>query len=289
LLYAQACGGLVNTVEYERMYKLEMFYWWFVARRKLLAEFMRVNLAPREDRLSIIDIGCGTGLNHSVLAEFGDVDSMDVSPVALEFSRKRGISRLQSGSVEQITFPDNTFDVLTALDVLEHADDDLAAMGEMWRVAKPNATVLITVPAYGFLWSEHDEALHHRRRYTAGELRNKLTNCGFQIERCSYFITLLFFPILLVRILQNLRKHSLRAQTSHIILPRWLNSVLIGILDLERILLRYINLPFGVSLVCVARKPAHNSFDRPGYLPVVAANSQEESDNAYVPHAGLPN
>ena len=121
---------------------------------------------------------------------------------------------------------------------------------------KEDGVIVITVPAYGFLWSEHDEALHHRRRYAAHELRNKLVNAGFEVERSTYFISLLFFPILFARILQNLRKRGLRPQSSHIILPKWLNALLIKTLDFERWMLRWANLPFGVSIVCTARKPA---------------------------------
>src|SRR6185503_3013024 len=102
---------------------------------------------------------------------------------------------------------------------------------------------LVTVPAYGFLWSEHDEALHHRRRYAAHELRNKLTLAGFEIERCSYFITALFFPILLVRILQGIFKHSTHPKTSHIELPPSVNRLLIMLLAVEQWLFKYINLP----------------------------------------------
>jgi hypothetical protein len=103
---------------------------------------------------------------------------------------------------------------VTALDVLEHTDDDLLSLREMGRVIKPAGLLLITVPAYGFLWSEHDEALKHRRRYTAHELRNKLTVSGFEVVRTSYFITTLFFPILALRIWQGLRKRSTRPKTA---------------------------------------------------------------------------
>ncbi|MBL8148291.1 MAG: methyltransferase domain-containing protein, partial [Blastocatellia bacterium] len=145
--------------------------------------------------------------------------------------------------------------IITALDVLEHVDDDLAAMSELYRVCKPGGMLLVTVPAYGFLWSEHDEALHHRRRYAAHELRNKLLLSGFEIERCSYFITLLFFPILFIRIVQGIFKHSTHPKTSHIHLPEIFNQMLITLLAFEQWLYNYINLPFGVSIVCVARKP----------------------------------
>jgi hypothetical protein len=112
---------------------------------------------------------------------------------------------------------------------------------------------LITVPAYGFLWSEHDEALKHRRRYTAHELRNKLVLTGFEVVRTSYFISTLFFPILALRIWQGLRKNSTHPRTSIFVLPDWINSALVGLLAIERKIFQRINIPFGVSIVALAR------------------------------------
>src|SRR5207244_3071700 len=120
------------------------------------------------------------------------------------------------------------------LDVLEHTDDDLHALREIHRVVKQNGLLLITVPAYGFLWSEHDEALKHRRRYTAHELRNKLVLTGYDVVRTSYFISTLFFPILALRFWQALRKDSTRPKTSIYVLPSWINASLVGLLSLER-------------------------------------------------------
>jgi ubiquinone/menaquinone biosynthesis C-methylase UbiE len=240
--------------EYERMYDLETFYWWFIARRKLIRDVV-AGLHRQPDETTILDVGCGTGLNQEMLSKFGQVFGADSSEEAIRFSRKRNIENLVLSSAEALQFSDEMFDVVTALDVLEHVNDDLQALSEICRVTKPNGVVVITVPAYGFLWSEHDEALHHRRRYSAHELRNKLVNAGFEVESSTYFITLLFFPILFMRIVQNLRKKSLRARSSHVILPKWANLLLVKLLDLERIYMRWMNLPFGVSIVCTARKP----------------------------------
>jgi SAM-dependent methyltransferase len=243
----------MNVNEYEEMYKLEAFYWWFVARRKLLRTLVS-EVAARVKRPTILDVGCGTGINHSILSALGDAFSSDFSDEAVRFSKARGVDLLVRSRVESLPFATSSFDIITALDVLEHIDDDMAALAELRRITRDKGTLVITVPAYGFLWSEHDEALHHRRRYSASELRNKLTRAGFDVERVTYFITTLFFPILLVRFLSSFFKKSVEAKTSHIILPGWINSLLIRILDLERFLLRWINFPVGVSLVCLARK-----------------------------------
>lgn len=246
----------MNISEYAEMYKLESFYWWFVARRRLLEALVQ-EIAGEFKRPVILDVGCGTGINFSVLAKYGDTFSSDASEEALSFSKGRGIDGLVRSHIEELPFVGSTFDIITALDVLEHIDDDLVGLDEIYRVSREGGVLVITVPAYGFLWSEHDEALHHRRRYAASELRNKLTNAGFGVERITYYITFLFFPILFMRFAQSVSKKSIHAKTSHVILPGWLNSLLIAILGFERVLLRWMNFPFGVSIVCLARKPPH--------------------------------
>lgn len=238
--------------EYEAMYGLEDVYWWFIARRQLAVEVLARELAGRADA-RILDVGCGTGSNLSAFCQLGRAVGIDMSTDALEFCRQRGIERVALSEIESLPFPDGTFDVVTAMDILEHTDDDLAALGELRRVLRPGGLMLSTVPAYGFLWSEHDEALKHRRRYTAHELRNKLTVTDFQIERTSYFITSLFLPIFAMRIHQGLFKKSTHPQTSVRLLPPWLNSGLVGLLGLERRVFRRMNLPFGVSIVALAR------------------------------------
>jgi len=244
----------MNDAEYKKMFDLESYYWWFVARRKLVSSMLFGLVKSPAERTTILDVGCGTGLNVSVFSKFGQVYGADSSLEALALAQSRGVKNVVLTDVEMLDFPDEKFDIVTALDVLEHTDNDQAALREMWRVLKPGGKLVVTVPAYGFLWTEHDEALHHRRRYTAYELRNKMTTVGFDVQRSTYFITLLFFPILLIRLLQNLTKKSVEAKTSYIILPKWVNSLLVRILDLEQIYLRFLNLPFGVSVVAIAKK-----------------------------------
>lgn len=240
--------------EYRTMFELENHYWWFVARRDLVAQIVREE-ASKSQHAKIFDVGCGTGANLTTLRNYGESYGIDMQREAILYCRERGINDLAISRIEQIPYLSESFDVITALDVLEHIDDDLKGMEELYRICKPGGMLLVTVPAYGFLWSEHDEALHHRRRYAAHELRNKLSLLGFQIERCSYFITFLFFPILLIRIMNGIFKKSTHPQTSHISLPEIFNKMLIWLLAFEAWLFKFINLPFGVSIVCTARKP----------------------------------
>jgi 2-polyprenyl-3-methyl-5-hydroxy-6-metoxy-1,4-benzoquinol methylase len=239
--------------EYQTMFDIETDYWWFVARRKLITQLVRGEAGGRAD-VRILDVGCGTGANLDALRRYGESFGVDLSSDAIEHCRMRGLKDLAISRLENLSYSSNSFDIITALDVLEHVDDDLTAMGELYRICRPGGMLLVTVPAYGFLWSEHDEALHHRRRYAEYELRNKLTVAGFDIERCSYFITTLFFPILLIRVLQGIFKRSTHPKTSHVELPRLFNRMIIWLLAFEQWLIRFINLPFGVTIVCTARK-----------------------------------
>jgi ubiquinone/menaquinone biosynthesis C-methylase UbiE len=238
--------------EYESMYRLENTYWWHVARRALAVDLLAKELQGKRN-VRILDVGCGTGANVGAFAQLGGTTGIDLSINALGFCRERGIETVALSQVEELPFADGTFDVVTALDILEHTDDDLRAMSEIQRVCRPDGMLLVTVPAYGFLWSEHDEALKHRRRYTAPELRNKLTMKGFKVVRTSYFISALFFPILLFRIVQGIRKDSTEPKTSLYIPPAWINRSLIALLQLERKVFQKMNLPFGVSIVALAR------------------------------------
>jgi SAM-dependent methyltransferase len=238
--------------EYDAMYRLESSYWWYIARRALAVELLAAEIGGR-DSARILDVGCGTGANVSAFARLGSTVGIDSSMDALHFCQSREIGTVVLSPVEELPFASGAFDVVTALDVLEHTDDDLHALREIHRVTRAKGLVLITVPAYGFLWSEHDEALKHRRRYTLHEMRNKLTITGFEVVRTSYFITTLFFPILALRIWQGIRKRSTHPRTSIVELPGWINTFLVGLLALERKVFQQINLPFGVSLVALAR------------------------------------
>ena len=242
------------------MFDLEDTYWWFVARRALVLDLLRRYLPapetrdPRPETRILLDVGCGAGATLQGLAQFGRVVGIDSSPHALGCCRRRGQELLVQARGETLPIADASADAITALDLLEHIADDAAALREFARVLKPGGVLIITVPACPFLWSEHDEALDHLRRYRAARLRRIIAESGLVIERLSPLITFLLLPIAVLRVLQRLRPRKSGPQTALIIPPRAVNSLLTKLLLLENRWLLHFNLPVGVSLMATARK-----------------------------------
>lgn len=239
----------MNVEEYEKMYRLEESYWWFVGRHDLVLGFMNRLYRGRSD-LSILDIGCGTGAMSRKLDRFGVVISADFSPLALEFGKRRELRRLCASDAMRLPFQSRSFDVVVALDVLEHVQDDRAALSEFHRVLKPNGRVIATVPAYPSLWSGHDVALMHFRRYVASEVRERFQAARFRIEKLTYAMTLLYPLVWVARRLSRRRDGPPRS--SLVSVPRTINRILVGLLAGENRLLRRIGLPFGVTVLCIA-------------------------------------
>lgn len=238
---------------YSIMYEVEEKHWWFVGRRRIISEFVEKTcrdlgkLHPR-----ILDVGCGTGANLQMLAQFGAAEGVDVSTEALDFCRARGLDKVKQGAAESLPFADASFDLVTGLDVVEHLDDDIAGLGEMRRVLRPDGRAVLFVPAFMFLWGVQDDISHHRRRYTLPELKQKLTNAGLTLERASYANITFFAPILAGRLL--MRATGLRPASENNLTIGALNGLLGRILGAESWWLRRMNFPFGVSIICVARK-----------------------------------
>ncbi|MGC8834969.1 MAG: class I SAM-dependent methyltransferase [Armatimonadota bacterium] len=246
----------MNPAEYEKMYRLERDYWWFVGRRYLV-RLLILQYAPIDANhpLMILDIGCGTGATAQELAQFGTVVALDVSETALRYTSQRGVGNLVVGSGEALPLPSGFFDLVTALDVLEHMDDDARGASEIRRILKPNGILVATVPALPLLWSQHDEALHHRRRYTASSLLRLMENHGFSVKKLSYCMTFLFPIVLAARLLERLHPPQKPPSTTLPAVGPAVNSALSAILRCEANALLKTNFPIGVSLVCVAKVP----------------------------------
>lgn len=240
---------------YRVMYEVEQSHWWYVGRRRIIKSFVEeaiVGLALPERSARILDVGCGTGGNLELLSRFGDVEGVDISEEALAFCRTRGLAKVRRGAAERLPYEDRSFDLVTALDVVEHLDDDLAGLREMRRVLRPGGRVLLFVPAFMFLWGVQDDVSHHRRRYRLPQLRSVVEAAGFEVERMSYANITFFAPILLGR--QLMRAAGLRPASENNVNISALNKILGRVLGAESFWLRRANLPLGVSALCLARK-----------------------------------
>jgi SAM-dependent methyltransferase len=249
---------------YAIMDEVEGSHWWFVGRRSILESFLksiesRLQAASREEpakagtqnAIRILDIGCGTGANLEMLSQFGEAEGVDVSDDALEFCRLKGLNA-QKGLAERLPFDDGTFDLTTALDVVEHLDDDVAGLREMHRVTKKGGFSLIFVPAYMFLWGVQDDVSNHRIRYTKKQIVDRLKTAGYTIERATYANWTFFAPILAGRTL--MRVTGIKPESENNVNISALNGVFGKLFGAERFWLKNFNFPFGVSIVIVARK-----------------------------------
>lgn len=245
---------------YAIMRRVEQSHWWYAGRRQILRSFLerlcrKLESDARRDQrgpLNILDVGCGTGANLEMLSEFGEAEGVDISAEALSFCRGRGLIKVREGEAEHLPYPDTSFDLVTGLDVVEHLDNDLAGLREMRRVLRPGGYTLLFVPAFMFLWGVQDDVSHHRRRYTITGLKRVVREAGFETERVSYANISFFGPILLGRIL--MRAVGFRPESENNLTIGFLNGVLGKVFGAERLALRYLNFPFGVSIICVARK-----------------------------------
>jgi SAM-dependent methyltransferase len=188
-----------------------------------------------------------------MLADFGEAEGVDVSTEALDFCQTRGLQNVRQGEAERLPYEDRSFDLVTGLDVVEHLDNDVAGLQEMRRVLRPGGRALLFVPAFMFLWGVQDDISNHRRRYTLASLNKVVRQAGLEVELATYANITFFIPIWLGRLL--MRATGFRPASENNITVGFLNGLMGRILGAEAALLRYINFPFGVSIICVARRP----------------------------------
>jgi len=227
--------------------------WWYIARRKLLRQATAQALRDKREA-RVLDFG--TSADFDLLGIPGiRVLNAHLSLPHLAFHQMQGRQRLVCTAPEELAFCSNCFDVVVAGDILQTVSDDVAALREWRRVLKDGATLCLTVPAYPSLWGEKDETRGHRRRYTGSELRRKLNNAGFEVTRVSYVVAVGFFPAVIERVAKAIFSKTItRKEIGRS--AKWADAAMIALLDCERFLIRYINLPFGTRVICWARKPA---------------------------------
>ncbi len=239
---------------YAEYAEIQSRHWWFVARRRLIGATLAAGLpaagsAPRR----ILDVGCGTGTMLGELRRFGDVHGVDPEPAAVEYCHSQGEAQVQLASGAEVPHPDGAFDLVTLLDVIEHVEDDQTLLREARRVLRPGGSVLVTVPAYAWMWGPQDEISHHTRRYTRPDLRDSLSRAGLRVDRASYFNTLLFPPIAAIRLARKLLPEPAELKSDfELNEPGRLNSALTWVFDRESAIVPRRNLPFGVSILALA-------------------------------------
>lgn len=237
---------------FDRMAELDQHHWWFLARRRILKRLIeRVVKPPRKAR--VLEIGCGTGHNLAMLKSFGSLEASELDRCARAVANKRLPGKVKNAKLPDLSmFKRNGYDLVALLDVLEHVPDDLASLRAIHMRLKPGGALILTVPANPWMWSAHDAAHHHFRRYTKRQLEELFLRSGLEVQLLTYFNTLLFPLVAAARIAGKvMRKDSADDRLP----PAPVNAALKAIFGLEAGLIGRLPLPFGVSLLAVVRRP----------------------------------
>jgi SAM-dependent methyltransferase len=239
--------------DYElQTHQAEDRHWWYRGRRKVLDGAIAALGLPENAR--ILDAGCGSGRNMVELARFGTVTGVELSDTSVALARARNAGEVVEGSVLEMPFAEDSFDLAVSLDVIEHLEDDLGALRELRRTIAPGGLLLVTVPAYQWLWSGHDEINHHHRRYTRRTLQRVAEQAGWQQARTTYFNSLLLPVAIVLRVLDRFSRKTTESSLDLWIPPEPLNTALEQPLNLEAALIAHgARIPAGLSLMAVFR------------------------------------
>jgi SAM-dependent methyltransferase len=242
----------VLSHEYQVMHELELQHWWFRGRRQVLVDLLRRHLSLGS-RPRLLDLGCGTGGNIGALAGLGEVIGIEPDPSAVTLARSRGGAAFLRANGTALPFASESFDAVVASDVLEHIAEDSSAVREISRILRRGGLLVFSVPAHPWLFTHHDAALLHHRRYTRQSIQRVIRGGGLTIGWLSYWNTLLFPLVCAYRMVAKLRADT-GVQSDPRPTPALLNEMLTGLLQVEAWILRHTRLPWGVSLVGVARR-----------------------------------
>lgn len=239
--------------EYGRIYALEDSHWWYLGQRRIFTELL--NGYYHKEKWRILDAGCGTGGSLKMLERWGKVKGCDSSPEAIKFCDLRGNSHVVMASVLDLPYNENHFDLVTSFDVIYclKKEDRIRAMNEFYRVLKPGGLLALNVPAYGWLFSQHDRVIGTEHRFTRADLSRLIKSSGFKVEKISYWNAILFPPAVGVRLVKKwligLKPRSDLKKT-----PKIFNRFLTGVLFLEADMLKRMDFPFGLSILAIAKK-----------------------------------
>lgn len=245
---------------YTQMAAAEELHWWYKARKRIIEKVLETSIKARNmpSSLTILDIGCGTGGNYPSLSKYGKVTGVETDLYAIDIAKKKfpGLKIIQGNlpNLSQLETENNKkYDCITLLDVLEHIEEENEALLDIKNLIADNGMLLITVPAFMFLWSKSDTVAFHKRRYTKKLLKNSLENAGYKICFLSYFNFFLFFPAFLGKVYINSKK-KYKASEEMTIPNNFLNEIIYQIFRMEALFLPYFKFPFGISLIAVAEK-----------------------------------
>lgn len=242
----------METDAYQLMASHEAVHWWFVGRRAVINGVLDQIDLPADAR--VLEAGCGTGGNLYHLKRRGHVSAFEPHPDGIEIARTRHPDvAIEVGALpDHLPFPEASFDLVAALDVLEHVDDDVGALDALIRLVKPGGYIVITVPTHPFLWGSHDRRLHHVRRYSVGNLRTMCSASGAEVVYFGAFNTLLAPIAFAVRLAEKALSIDIGNQER---MPSgWVNQVLAAAFALEGRLVRHVHLPFGLSQAVILRR-----------------------------------
>jgi len=239
--------------DYElQTHRAEDRHWWYRGRRTVLENVIAELRLPARAR--ILDAGAGSGRNMVELMRHGTVTAIELSPTSVCLARAREVGEVVEGSVLDMPFESGSFDLAASLDVIEHLEDDLGALRELRRVVTPGGCLLVTVPAYQWLWSGHDEVNHHHRRYTRRSLREVGERAGWKQVRTTYFNSLLLPVAMVLRIMDRFSRKTTESSLDLWVPPQPLNWLMERPLALEAALIaRGGRIPAGLSLLSVFR------------------------------------
>ena len=241
----------MERVIYDRIRTLEVSHWWFAGRRAILTRLLGDLPLPEQAR--IIEVGCGAGGNIEMLRRFGEVSAVEPDAPSRDYvSQRLGLDVKHGLLPDGLPFGPGGFDAVCAFDVVEHVDDDAGAVKALGALLDPGGYLVMTVPAYGWMWSHHDEQHHHKRRYRKAAMEALVRAAGLEVVKSSYFNTVLFPPAALVRMA---KKAVGNTSADDAMPPGPINALLTGLFSAEAGWLRRRSLPFGLSIVLIGRRP----------------------------------
>jgi SAM-dependent methyltransferase len=239
--------------EYARLAEYEQSYWWHVGRLEIIRTYMAC-ASQNGPNSVILNVGCGTGGTIGMLEKFGKVDNVDTSDEAIAFAAKLGYGDVTKVDGITLPFKDGSYDLVGAFDVLEHIEDHKGALAEWKRVLKDEGAIVITVPAYQWLWSDHDVSSHHRRRYTVQSLMAVAAKVGLKPEKKSYAFSFSLPLVAGFRFAGKILDRKAEPGTSYVPVPGAINKLFTTILKAEAKMHNTVSLPAGTSVITILRK-----------------------------------